>query len=242
MKLPVVVYVDCENLTEFQTFQSKISIQKRTPFKKHPNQYVACPPLSQYQREVFLRKINKNRPNTPLDIPDLSKVIPTALPHHLIKIYDSYGFFFNAFSNLKVDFASGDAGTSSLYAFHPSAPVDACTYMGGAPGMALGAYLAGAKKSWAFTGDFSFLAAGILGFNEIISRNAPIKLVIFQNGIAGATGGQDVPGRVLTAFRKAHQDLIHTISSNIQDLELIKQLEIINDADQPQVVLIDLNQ
>ena len=103
------------------------------------------------------------------------------------------------------------------------------------------AYLGGAKKSWAFTGDFSFLAAGILGFNEIISRNAPIKLVIFQNGIAGATGGQHVPERVLAAFKKAHQDLIQTISPDIPHQELVKTLVRINEAEQPQVVLIELN-
>jgi len=143
---------------------------------------------------------------------------------------------------LKIDFMSGDAGTSSLFAFHSNQYIDACTYMGGSPGMALGAYLAGAKKSWSVTGDFSFLAAGILGLNEIISRNAPIKLLIFKNGVAAATGGQLIPENVFSNFIKGHEQLITVINSKENKEIILNKLARIHESNQPDICICDLNE
>jgi TPP-dependent indolepyruvate ferredoxin oxidoreductase alpha subunit len=240
LRLPVIVYVDCENLKELQVFRGQIERRKRVDFKKDPTQYVACPPLSQFQRAVFLEKMNPSTAGSRrLEAPEMRE-LPRLLPPHLRAVYDSYGFFFEAFSKIEVDFASGDAGTSSLYAFDQNSSIDACTYMGGAPGMALGAHLAGAKRSWAFTGDFSFLAAGILGLNEIISKNAPVKVVIFNNGIAGATGGQEVPKRVFELFKNAHSPFLHTLTNGTNGEEITRILKVINDATIPQILVVGI--
>ena len=240
LKLPVIVYIDCEVLNKEYHYNSKKFKYSKTKFQKNPNQYVACPPLSKYQRAIFLNKKDSSAPLT-IEEPNLSKLIPSALPPHLKKVFNSYEFFFDAFSEIKPDFVSGDAGTSSLFAFHHNSYIDACTYMGGSPGMALGAYLAGAKNSWSITGDFSFLAAGILGFNEIISRNAPIKIVVFRNGIAGATGGQNIPSAVFDNFIKGHSHLINNIEHNITNNNLVTRLEEINEVQKPQIIIVNLN-
>jgi TPP-dependent indolepyruvate ferredoxin oxidoreductase alpha subunit len=75
--------------------------------------------------------------------------------------------------------------------------VDICTYFGGSIPLAAGAYAAGQKEVWALTGDFSFIAAGHLGLLEAWQRQLPLKVVIFANGRAQATGGQPVPEGVL---------------------------------------------
>ena len=103
-------------------------------------------------------------------------------------------------------FVAGDAGTSALFAFAPFKCVDSCTYMGGGPGMALGAMLAGREDAICVTGDFSFLAAGILGFNEAIFHKIPLKVIIFNNGKAHATGGQELNPDLMNNFKKTFKD------------------------------------
>ncbi|MBF0104297.1 MAG: hypothetical protein HQM16_03110 [Deltaproteobacteria bacterium] len=279
LRLPVIVYVDCEKMDKFMSRNFKVDrarvhtshdeeTQPRPPrgfpsghqsqvsnlfrmvdqtsyyagecFKKDPVRYVACPPLSKLQREIFLAKKSKRSPVLDDGLPFVVEDIPKKLPPHLKRIYQSYAPIFEAFGEIKADFVAGDAGTATLYAFHEKRFVDICTYMGGAPGTALGAHMAGADKSWALTGDFSFLAAGILGMNEIVSREAPVKTIVFNNGIAGATGGQTIPHGVLANFIRGHSHYIHFLDQKMPRAKLVKILEAINASDSPQVGIVKI--
>ena len=233
-RIPVLIYIDCEILHEKSSFIGLTAKTHPLKFSKDPIQYVACPPLSKLQRERFLAKTDPGiHVSSP---PEMLYKIPESLPSHLQAIYGTYEFFFHGLSALSPDFIAGDAGTSTLYAFDPRKLIDACTYMGGSPGMALGAHLAGAKSAWSITGDFSFLAAGILGWNEIIARDSPIKLVVLVNGIAGATGGQAVPPAVLESFFEGNQKRTHVVSGKTTEEELRRIIGMVNESNSPQII------
>jgi TPP-dependent indolepyruvate ferredoxin oxidoreductase alpha subunit len=240
LKLPVIILVDCEKMDEEHPFQNLHSEPQKLPFAKNPLQNVACPPLTKIQRKILLSKI-EGTDAPPLSMPEVLINFPERLPEKLRSAIDSYSSIFRVLDGINIDFMSGDAGTSSLFAFHKNQYVDACTYMGGSPGMALGAYLAGANKSWSVTGDFSFLAAGILGMNEIISRNAPIKIVIFKNGIAAATGGQPIPENVFSNFVKGHEKYITFISKKDEKEIIFNKLAKINESIQTEICICELN-
>lgn len=169
--------------------------------------------------------------------------IDSILPPKLMEAFSTYRPFFNAFKKISThfvtQFVSGDAGTSSLYAFPPFHCITTTTYMGGAPGMALGAWMGGAEKCWAITGDFSFLGGGILGWQEIISAQAPIKLVILYNAQASATGGQEVNAELYEIFKCGHQKYLHVASIDTPQDKLVTMLEEMNSiSDKPQVLLL----
>ena len=53
IKLPVVVYVDCEIINNSYPYKNEILPLIEFKFSKNPLQYVACPPLSKSLREIF---------------------------------------------------------------------------------------------------------------------------------------------------------------------------------------------
>lgn len=238
MQLSVVIYVDCETLNKLCPFIGTTSHYQGEKFSKRPLRFVACPPLSRMQRETFLIKKRNGYGGSNPDVPRILGSIPQGLPPNLRQIFETYSPVFDAFGKIHRDFVAGDAGTATLYAFHERQYVDACTYMGGAPGMALGAHLAGAGKSWAISGDFSFLAAGILGVNEIISRDSPIKILVFNNGVAGATGGQVVPRDVMNNFIRGHSHIVRHLDVRMPAEKLIQILGEMNESTIPQIGII----
>lgn len=241
LQLSVIVYVDCAYLDKEFPLVMKTSLYTGGVFKKNPVRFVACPPLSKFQRDNFiLKKTNQPHRVNYNNAPAIVQQIPDALPPHLRKTYESYATVFDAFREVDAHFVAGDAGTSTLYAFDRDQLIDICTYMGGAPGMSLGAYMAGAEKSWAITGDFSFLAAGILGWNEIIAQDAPIKVLVFNNGVAGATGGQPVPKRVILNFIRGHKEYIEIMDPSMSKSELLQVLEKMNESNKPQIGIVNI--
>ena len=237
LRLPVVIHVDCRNLGKNFEYNGDRTPQKKTKFKKNPLDYLACPPLTRFQRDRFLNKTagTTRKKKDPI-APEIS--FPEMLPEKLKTTFLSYQNVFEALSSLSPDFVAGDAGTSALYAFHEKKLVDACTYMGGAPGMALGAYLAGAKNVWAVSGDFSFLAAGILGWNEVISRSAPIKLILFFNRKADATGGQDLPASVMENFIEGHRKMIRMVRADETIPKITRILRAMNSSRKPEICVV----
>ncbi|HXE73176.1 MAG TPA: thiamine pyrophosphate-dependent enzyme, partial [Candidatus Nitrosotenuis sp.] len=105
---------------------------------------------------------------------------------------EPYEAVFAAFRRVRGPVVAGDTSLSTLFALPPWDCVDLCTCMGGSISLALGAMLAGFQDVWAVTGDFSFVAAGHLGLLEAAGRGLPLKVLIFWNGRAAATGGQPV--------------------------------------------------
>ncbi len=77
--------------------------------------------------------------------------------------------------------------------------------------MAMGAMLAGKGDAIGVTGDFSFFAAGILGFNEAVMHEIPLKLIIFNNGKAHATGGQELNPQLFNHFKRAYKEHVFTL-------------------------------
>lgn len=205
LKLPVALIVDCKKLNLESDF--KISRVTNKASKKRISYLtrVACPVLTLNQREYLKNKlIGKRSQIKDPKIKDLREILPPTIKSEFSK----YEKFFDVFKQIRPDFVSGDAGTSALFAFEPYCCVDTCTYMGGGPGMAIGAYIAGISSSLCITGDFSFLSAGVLGFNEALIHNIPLKLVIFDNGKAHATGGQEIPPVLMNKFKTANKDSI----------------------------------
>ncbi len=226
LKLPVAIIVDCKKLKKH--FSCKI---QKIPQKKNKIPYfserLACPILTKYQRQNLKFKLagSKKREIAP-KVAD----IRSSLPEKLLVEFKKYEKFFDVFKKHRPSIIAGDAGTSALFAFSPYYCIDSCTYMGGGPGMAIGAMLAGYKDAICITGDFSFFAAGILGFNEALSHNFPLKLIIFNNGKAHATGGQDLSPELIDSFCRSHKNSIIRLklSSEVEkniERELLKFLK-----------------
>lgn len=237
LELPVLIYVNCEHLDQ-EVPQSNLKTNdffSPRPWQKNPFRYSAAPLVTAFQRSIFEAKLSGADWND-LPLPSMPNV-GAILPPKLKTTYDSYKPFFECFQKLPKDFVAGDAGTSSLFAFPPYQCVDATTYMGGSPGMAAGAYLAGGKRAWSVTGDFSFFAAGILGLNEAVAQSIPIKLVIFSNGKAAATGGQTVPPVMLEKFKREYADLITEISLTCPPKQLTATLERLHESNKLEILI-----
>jgi TPP-dependent indolepyruvate ferredoxin oxidoreductase alpha subunit len=204
LKVPVAIIVDCKKLNKSVPVETKSIRIKRVKISGYLER-VACPILTTYQREKLKGKLNgETLKLAPPNISDIRKVLPTKI----LTEFSKYEKFMNVFMKHRPSFVSGDAGTSAIFAFAPFNCIDTCTYMGGGPGMAIGAMIAGINDSVSITGDFSFLAAGILGFNEAVLHNIPLKIIIFNNGKAHATGGQRINPALMESFRRAFNQSI----------------------------------
>jgi TPP-dependent indolepyruvate ferredoxin oxidoreductase alpha subunit len=173
-------------------------------YKRNIAQHLVTPIFAEHQHKLLEWKLN-DEPH-PGD-PEI-KSLQDSLPPTYLKAVEPYLPVFEAFADIPFEFVSGDAGVSTLSAFPPYNIVSAATYMGGSLPLAMGAYLAGRKHSWAFTGDFSFIAAGHLGLIEAIERNIPLKLVIYANGTAQTTGGQPLDLAHLDRLLKGYESYV----------------------------------
>ena len=100
-------------------------------------------------------------------------------------------------------------------------------------------YLAGNKNVWALTGDFGFLSAGHMGLLEAIQREIPIKILIFYNKKAAATGGQIIHKKVLYRILAGYENFITHITDPENIMEIGQVLNQVNNSDQLSIVLAD---
>ena len=234
LQLPVAVLIDTDDLGKLETYTPLQRAVSSHNYKRNVIQHVVGPFFPEYQRKVLEAKLSGEswqmiKTPTPPTIPD-------SLPDVLQQIVRLYAPLFSVFKRLRGDIVTGDTSTSTIFASPPYNCVDICTYIGGSIPLAIGACLAGYKNTWALTGDFSFMAAGHLGLIEAIQRNIPLKILIFNNEKAQATGGQPVPtgilDRILTGYepyvRQIHkpQDTneIETVlqeASQVQDMRIV---------------------
>lgn len=216
--LPVALIVNTSQIHKECKFERREIDWKPRPFKSQPELNVVCPPMSRFQREIFEAKISGNLEWNKISSPTPLQV-PQGLPSPLKETALSYVPIFDAFksviqgSNENSVSVSGDAGTSSLFAFSPYHCIDFCTYMGGSTSLAVGAFLAGFRKTWAVTGDFSFISAGHLGLLEAFHQKIPIKLLILNNKKASATGNQEIDPRLLEAVLKPYEKYVISINA-----------------------------
>ena len=214
LRLPVVLVVDADDLDQAAEYSP---VRKKPPspsYEKDVFQHVVSPHLAQYQHRVLQTKLS-GRNWRLIKKPALPR-IPDDLPEAYQHTARSYMSLFEVFRKLRGRIVTGDTGISMLFAFPPYDCIDVGTYMGGSIPLAIGAYLAGYHDVWALTGDFSFVAAGHLGLVEAINRGIPLKVLVFSDGKATATGGQPVQDRVLNCVLRGYDPYLRRIS-NPQD-------------------------
>lgn len=178
-------------------------------YERDAARHLVCPLLTKYQLAVLRARQDGRSPDA-VPRPTLPRV-PDEAPEPWQATLRDYQVFFDALRAVPRDFTSGDTGLCSLFGFPPYDSVDAVSYYGGAIPLAIGAWLAGREHAWALTGDFAFVAAGPLGLIEAAHRQAPVKIVIFANGRAEATGGQSMPIDDLERALGGYEGCVHRV-------------------------------
>ncbi|MGK9368836.1 thiamine pyrophosphate-dependent enzyme [Melioribacter sp. Ez-97] len=214
-KLPAALLIDAMSINESTAFQPRADLKKNFSYKRNVYFHVVHPLLAEYQFKVLTAKTEGGNLEA-VSRPELP-VIPDSLTPKVKAGAIKYLPFFEVFKNLKREITTGDTGSSSSFAFPPYNSIDMVTYMGGSIPLALGAYLGGFKNVWALTGDFAFISAGHLGLIEAVQRNIPLKIVIFYNRRASATGGQLINKNILFRILAGYEKFIMQIS-NPEDL------------------------
>jgi indolepyruvate ferredoxin oxidoreductase alpha subunit len=101
---------------------------------------------------------------------------------------------------------SGDIGCYTLGVFPPLNVMDTEGCMGSGISQAQGMKRAGVKnKVVAIIGDSTFLHAGIPGLVNAVYNEAPITVIILDNGTTAMTGGQEHPGTGISIRGKKTQ-------------------------------------
>jgi TPP-dependent indolepyruvate ferredoxin oxidoreductase alpha subunit len=195
LQLPYALLVDADDVHTSASFTPTPLISRSPPYVRNVAQHFVGPVFAEYQHQVLMAKQRGNKWQA-LQRPSLP-VIPDGLPEPWPSRLQAYLPFFDIFRSLRGPIVTGDTSTASLFALPPYNCVDLTTYIGGSIPLAIGAHLAGYDRVWALTGDFSLIAAGQLGLLEAVHRAIPLKLVIFHNGRAEATGGQPIPPQLL---------------------------------------------
>ena len=103
----------------------------------------------------------------------------------------------------------------------------------------MGAFLSGFKNVWALTGDFGFISAGHLGLLEAIQRETPIKVVIFYNKQASATGGQTIHKNIMRRLLAGYQNYLIHLSNPSDPFEVSEKLDELNQSDTLKILLAD---
>jgi len=189
LKIPVALVLSAAIVNEEGEFFEYNKVFQTKPFKRDLLAHLVVPVFAKYQYDVMNAKI-EGRNFESIEKPAIPE-IPGGLPPDYAEYVKPYMPLMKTFNKIRGEIVFGDTGISTLFAFPPFGCVDACSYLGGSVAMALGAIQAGYKNCWAVTGDFSFIAAGHLGLIEAISKNIPVKVLIFKNNKAQTTGGQE---------------------------------------------------
>lgn len=194
------------SLGEFPPNQYK----NQNKYKRDIYDHVVCPFTAEFQYTVLQNKLagkdwhNLAKPNKSLNPQNLS-----VIQRGWVEKYET---FFKIFQKHRGDLVTGDASTASIFALPPYNCIDIVTYFGGSLPLAIGSQLARANQEkqtvWAITGDFAFLAAGHLGLIEALQRNIALKLIIFRNNQAGATGGQEIPKKLLETVLAGYKNFV----------------------------------
>ncbi|MCZ7603378.1 MAG: thiamine pyrophosphate-dependent enzyme [Melioribacteraceae bacterium] len=234
---PFFLILDAAQVENTFEYERRTNLEKKFTYQRDIYNHVVHPFLSDYQYKVFsAKKFDGDR--SIIKKPALPN-IPNDLPEKYKEAAHKYLPFFELFSKLKRDITTGDTSISSSFAFPPYNAIDIVTYIGGSIPLAIGAYIAGNKKVWALTGDFGFLCAGHLGLMEAVNRQLPIKIVIFNNKSAAATGGQKIDKKLLPRILSGFDQYVTHISSPSDLFEVEAVLKEVNNSDELKVVVVD---
>jgi TPP-dependent indolepyruvate ferredoxin oxidoreductase alpha subunit len=192
-RLPRILLVDSEAVE--QPFDGPVPVAPlpTVAWSPDPVGQLVCPLFGSYQRA---RLIDRLGAGVGVDSPPLPHM--AALPARWQPTLQAYRpWLERALAGGRAAFVAGDTGLSSLFGLKPYEAVDAIGWMGGSIPLALGALAGGHPSAWSITGDFSFVAAGYLGWIEARRRSLPLRVLLFDNGCAQATGGQPVESETL---------------------------------------------
>lgn len=169
----------------------------RAVWTADPVGQLVCPLFGAFQRARLLDRLGESAAGAVRPaLPHLDR-----LPPHWQPTLEAYRpWVEQALRCGRPAFVAGDTGLSSLFGLEPYRAVDAIGWMGGSLPLALGALAGGHPSAWAVTGDFSFVAAGCLGWLEARRRRLPLRVLLFDNGCARATGGQPVEPETLRSL------------------------------------------
>lgn len=233
---PYVLIVDSDDIEKMIEFENQ-NLAKSFLYNRDILKHVVHPLFAEYQFNVYNKRKFKEDfssipkpliPNVPDDLSINTKV-------SAIK----YQPFFDVLINMNRDIVTGDTSSSSAYALPPYDIIDMVTYIGGSIPLAMGAFLAGNRNVWALTGDFGFIAAGQLGLLEATLRELPIKIVIFNNKVAAATGGQQIPKTTLLRILAGYNKFVRSITDGQDPFEITEVLEEASNADELRIIVID---
>jgi TPP-dependent indolepyruvate ferredoxin oxidoreductase alpha subunit len=236
-KIPIALLVDAADINKEISFQPKLNAKTNFIYERDILKHVVSPLLSDYQSKVFSAK-KFYGDSSAVEKPELIQV-PQDLPERYKDSALKYQPFFEAFKDFRGDIVTGDTSVSSSYSMPPYNAIDIVTHIGASIPLAIGAYAAGKKNVWALTGDFGFISAGHMGLVEIIQREIPIKVVIFYNKQAAATGGQLIQKRILRRMLAGYDNYIIHIANPADPLELNRALTEASEADEFRLILAD---
>lgn len=233
---PQVLIVDSDDIKKIIEFDQQ-SFAKRFSYNRDILQHVVHPMFAEYQFKVYTaRKFKEDFSSIPKPhIPNVPTDLPTNTKSSAIK----YQPFFDVLKNITADIVTGDTSSSSAYVLPPYDVIDMVTYIGSSIPLAIGAYLAGNRNVWALTGDFGFIAAGHLGLLEAALRELPLKIVIFNNKQAAATGGQSIPKTALLRILAGYDKFIRSITNSQDPFEILEVLEDANISNELRIIIVD---
>jgi TPP-dependent indolepyruvate ferredoxin oxidoreductase alpha subunit len=234
--MPYAIIINAaEILTETQ-FEEQ-SFRRSFFYNRDVLRHVVHPLFAQYQYNIFKNK-KEDLPTSEIERPKLLQV-PNEIPERSRNAVARYKQFFDMFKNFKGDIVTGDTSSSSSYALPPYDAIDIVTYIGGSIPLAIGAYLAGNRYTWAMTGDFGFIAAGHIGLLEASLRHIPLKIVIFNNKQAAATGGQPIHRTTLYKILAGYEKYIRNISNPEDPFEITEVLDEAAQADELRIIIMN---
>ena len=236
-KLPIALIIDSAEIDNTVSFERDKNLQQSFPFLRDVMSHVVHPMFAEYQFKKFTAKTLGGSPEQIMR-PPMPRV-PDGLPERYQATAKKYTPFFEIFKNVRGKIVTGDTSISSSFCMPPYNAIDIVTYIGGSIPLAIGAYLSGVKDVWALTGDFGFLSAGHMGLLETFSRDLPIKIVIFYNKKAAATGGQIIQKKVMSRILSGYNQFIMHITSPNDVIEISEALHEAKEAKILKILLID---
>ena len=237
LKLPLALIVDSNFINDDVNIERRTDLKKQFSYKRDVVNHVVHPMFAEYQYSVFKSK-RDGKDFRLVTRPNLITV-PEQLPERTKGAALKYQPIFDYMKNLKIDFAAGDTSSSSAYCLPPYNAIDLVTHIGGSISLAVGAFLSGFKNVWALTGDFGFISAGHLGLLEAIQRETPIKVVIFYNKQASATGGQTIHKNIMRRLLAGYQNYLIHLSNPSDPFEVSEKLDELNQSDTLKILLAD---
>lgn len=212
---PVIILYDTEFM-DLEVNYPNIQIESTSSnYTRDISRFLLNPIIAQYQWDYLLFERNQI-----VQKPELPKypIIPEEARPHWKAVIEQYAPVFDEFKKIKVKYdniiVSGETSLPSLFAFPNYNCIDIVCYMGASIPIAIGAYMAGIENVWATSGDFTFISAGHLGLLEAHFRNIPIKILLFQNNIAAATGGQKIDKNLLEHTLAPYKDICTFVDAN----------------------------